>query len=183
MKFTNLTQTRKLAVALVAVVAPLALGWVLTAGSSTDSFIDGIGGHHTIDTYEVDGYEVEREDIDGAVTNIIIGPDGTVVTEADAPAAVRDAIDTWTEPVSPVEVIYESDAACYRLVDDATDSEGDWEIISEDNGNIVAIRMSGGSSLEAVRIVDGPSAAEIDQLVVSGAVLTDLPGAVAIDAC
>lgn len=175
-------KARKLAVAAAAIVVPLAIGWTLTAQSSIGALSGGESGDHTIDVYLIDGYEVERENRDGVVTNVVTGPDGGPVAVADAPPAVRTAIDEWTEPVDLIDFEFDADAVCYRMLHEPEPGE-DTEVIVESDGEVTAMRASADGVIEAVFIagVDDLDALHAD--IASGAPLVDLPGAVPVSQC
>lgn len=172
-------RTVKIAGAIMAVALPVAAGWAITADTSIDDLLSEDVGHHSIDVYEVDGYEVEREDIDGAVTSTITGPDGASVSEADAPEGVRNAIRDWTSPEPEVRIEFSADSACYVPL---IDSDGDWEIVNNENDQIAVARMT-ADGIVAVYIAGDASVEDIDSLLPAEGSLTDLPGAVLIGTC
>lgn len=176
----NLKRSVKMGAAAIAFAAPLAIGWSVTAGASAGTDIFGV---HTHDVYEIDGYGYERENIGGAVTNIITDPDGNVITLDEAPAEIVELVENWEEPppFSEIEFVIANDggSACYIL--NEPESTG-WDVVVEEDGFVAAARSQDGQ-LEVQYFGAASNLDEIEASGPGGIPLADLPGAQDMDAC
>jgi len=176
-----------------ALAAPLVLGFAYTAGASVgDDSNDG--GSHDEDqwTIEQDGsgeYILDRTEVDGVVTLIVSGPDGSVLGEDEIPEFIQDAVDEfgdadWEpndgegEADDPLDVV--DGIPCYHADDVPEDRFG---VLSISDDTTQGVERFEDGRFEAAYFDRAISQDEVESVVDNNGSYFDLDGAQELKPC
>ena len=185
----------KTLVATTALVVPVAVGWVYTAGATVGdggSPLDTFFEDETVDEFAVDDFLITRESHNGVVSMSVVGPDGTEVDLGSLPSAIAERVSfyesEWTPALSGP--VFESDGGvtCYLLPEDLSPG-ADLGVVEDNNDTtrVFAASVDGDGDVDVRAFEfdnDGLSAEERQALREDGVhVLDDLTGGTELSPC
>lgn len=188
-----LKPTKRMVVGTVALLAPLTVGFGLTAAATVSD--GGEGSDHTHDEWIWDDYEIDRE-YDGALTVVVTDPDGNVVAPSDyddLPTGVGDLVDEVSDPDwMPPELVGEDSkwnvvdgVPCHQLelgpdsMVSADNDQGTFGAATGPDGEFTAGPVYFAPDVTGTHIDDH---LVLEQALLDGTVM-DLEGAEPIDRC